>query len=133
MTCEIGSKKQIANNYYVQIVKLHQAGVWHKDFSPGNILYTGNAVDGYHFSYIDLNRMSFGISDRKKLMSMFRSINLNRAETERLGRYYALASGQDVDVVVDQVRKSKTFSHSGKVQGRFFTVLMTNQINECQQ
>ncbi len=90
-----------------QIVKLHQAGVWHKDFSPGNILYTGNATDGYHFSYIDLNRMAFGISDRQNLMSMFRSINLNRAETERLGRYYAMASGQDVDIVVDQVRKAQ--------------------------
>ena len=30
--------------------------------------------------------------------------------------------------MVDLVRKSKTFSHSGKVQGRFFAVLVTNQI-----
>lgn len=80
-----------------EIWKLHQAGVWHKDFSPGNILYTGDSVQGYRFHYVDLNRMKFDVHDPKKLMSMFRSINLNPAETRRLGRAYAEASGEDPD------------------------------------
>lgn len=80
-----------------EIVKLHQAGVWHKDFSPGNILYTGNADEGYTFYYIDLNRMKFDVTDRAKLMSMFRAINLSHAETERIARYYAEAAGLNPD------------------------------------
>lgn len=82
-----------------EIARLHRAGVWHKDFSPGNILYTGNSSEGYKFYYIDLNRMQFGVSDRKKLMSMFRAINLDPKETERIARYYAEASGQNADLI----------------------------------
>lgn len=78
-----------------EILRLHKAGVWHKDFSPGNILYSGNETTGYKFHYVDLNRMKFGVHDREKLMSMFRSINLNPTETERLGRLYGKISGKD--------------------------------------
>lgn len=78
-----------------EIWRLHQAGVWHKDFSPGNILYTISPDGRYEFHYVDLNRMKFGVHDPKRLMSMFRSINLNPAETARLGRLYAAASGKD--------------------------------------
>ena len=38
---------------------LHQKGIYHKDYSPGNILYH-QEPDGIHFSLIDINRMSFG-------------------------------------------------------------------------
>ena len=88
-----------------EIVRLHHAGVWHKDFSPGNIIYTGNATDGYKFYYIDLNRMRCNIKSRNKLMSMFRAINLNPAETERLARYYAEEAGENPDNVAQEALK----------------------------
>lgn len=38
---------------------LHEAGIFHRDYSPGNILF--DDVEGvYHFSLIDINRMNFG-------------------------------------------------------------------------
>lgn len=83
-----------------EMVKLHRAGVWHKDFSPGNILYTGNATDGYTFYYIDLNRMEFDVTNRCKLMSMFRAINLSPIETERIARHYAEAAGENPEEIV---------------------------------
>lgn len=76
-----------------EIYRLHKAGVWHKDFSPGNILYKETAADTYDFYYVDLNRMKFGVHDRKRQMSMFRSINLNPAETRKLAGYYAEVAG----------------------------------------
>lgn len=83
-----------------EIYRLHQAGVWHKDFSPGNILYKETAAEKketsegkYNFYYVDLNRMKFGVHDRKRQMSMFRSINLNPAETRKLAGYYAEVAG----------------------------------------
>lgn len=82
-----------------EIKRLHEAGVWHKDFSPGNVLYTGDAQLGYTFHYVDLNRMKFGEHRREKLMSMFRSINLKPDETKRLARYYAEATGQEPEAV----------------------------------
>lgn len=82
-----------------EIKRLHEAGVWHKDFSPGNVLYTGNQQTGYKFHYVDLNRMKFDEHRHGKLMSMFRSINLNPEETKRLARYYAEATGQQPEAV----------------------------------
>lgn len=39
--------------------RLHEAGVMHLDYSPGNILF--DQVDGrWHFSLVDTNRMRFG-------------------------------------------------------------------------
>ncbi len=86
----------------LEMVKLHRANVLHKDFSPGNILYTGNAEEGYRFYYVDLNRMKFGVKSRKKLMSMFRSINLDERETARLAGFYAQALGEDREKIVAQ-------------------------------
>lgn len=83
-----------------EMVRLHRAHVWHKDFSPGNILYVKDEDRGYKFYYVDLNRMKFNVGDDKKLMSMFRSINLDPKETERLARLYAHAAGRDENETV---------------------------------
>ncbi len=81
-----------------EIVRLHKAGVYHKDFSPGNVLYTRDGA-GYKFFFVDLNRMEFGVKSRKKLMSMFKSINLNTPEMVKLARLYAKAAGENEEVV----------------------------------
>lgn len=39
--------------------RLHDAGILHLDYSPGNILFD-RLPDGYHFSLVDINRMYFG-------------------------------------------------------------------------
>lgn len=82
-----------------EIYRLHQAGVYHRDFSPGNVLYTGTPEEGYKFHYVDLNRMRFGVKRRSTLMSMFRSINLDPAETARLARLYAEVAHEDPDTI----------------------------------
>lgn len=38
---------------------LHQAGIYHRDYSPGNILFD-HCNDDWHFSIVDINRMQFG-------------------------------------------------------------------------
>ena len=44
---------------------LHEAGIYHRDYSPGNILFDN--VDGtWHFSIVDINRMEFGPVSIKK-------------------------------------------------------------------
>ena len=89
-----------------EIVKLHEAGVLHKDFSPGNVLYTGNQNDGYTFYYIDLNRMSFDVRSHKKLMRMFRAISLDPEQTAHLARLYGKAAGKDPDKTEIEARKA---------------------------
>lgn len=48
--------------------KLHEAGIFHDDYSPGNILIKKNGAD-YEFKIVDINRMkffTFSVADRAK-------------------------------------------------------------------
>lgn len=67
-----------------EMVRLWDAGVVPGDFSPGNILLKEGG--GYRFTYVDVNRMGFGVRNRRRKMGMFKRINIIRAETYRLGR-----------------------------------------------
>ncbi|WP_294896438.1 MULTISPECIES: lipopolysaccharide kinase InaA family protein [unclassified Sulfuricurvum] len=74
--------------------KLHQAGVWHLDYSPGNILIKRLDV-GYQFSIVDINRMVF-----KTICPLEGCENFNKLwafddELEIMGREYARLSGLD--------------------------------------
>lgn len=87
------------------MVRLHRAGIFHRDFSPGNILVE-RLTGGYRFYLVDINRMGFGVTDRRRLMSMFRSISLDPADTTRLAQAYAWASGDNPDTIVAEALAS---------------------------
>lgn len=74
-------------------LKIHKKGIFFKDFSPGNILFT--KTDGkYHFSLIDINRMQFGVTSRRKLYRNFRCINIESPEeTALFAEAYARVAG----------------------------------------
>ncbi|WP_295730172.1 lipopolysaccharide kinase InaA family protein [uncultured Muribaculum sp.] len=93
--------------FAADIVRLHRAGVLHKDFSPGNVIYTRDENGAYRFHYIDLNRMEFGVRSRKKLMSMFRSINLDTAQTLRLAALYAMSAKEEMKTVCDEAAEAQ--------------------------
>lgn len=103
-----------------EMVKIHAAGVFFKDFSPGNALYTNYPGEGYRFYFVDLNRMEFGVKSRTKLMRNFRAINLSERETERLARLYAEAAGIDAAAAArDALGRLAAYKRSKKVH-RFF-------------
>lgn len=81
------------------MVSLHRAGIYHRDFSPGNILAERLSDGSYRFYLVDINRMNFNVHNRSKLMSMFRSISLDEVDTVRLARAYAKASGENPDTI----------------------------------
>ena len=61
-----------------EIARLHAAGVWMKDFSTGNILVeppSAHTGGKYRFHYVDLNRTAFGVTNRNKLMQMFKALS----------------------------------------------------------
>lgn len=39
---------------------MHDEGILHLDFSPGNILWEKDSAGNYHFALVDINRMKFG-------------------------------------------------------------------------
>lgn len=82
-----------------EMVKLHKAGVFMRDFSPGNILFSRDAQGNFSFSYVDLNRMEFGVFDRHRQMRNFRAIYIEPEQTARIARKYALVTGADPDLM----------------------------------
>lgn len=77
------------------IARLHDKGVLMKDFSQGNTLFRHNTDGTYSFSLIDINRMEFGIDDRRKLLANFRSTLDTEAGMEVLADEYIRITGSD--------------------------------------
>lgn len=83
---------------------LHRKGVWHLDYSPGNILVK-RTENGYLFSIVDINRMEF-----KKITPLEGCENFNKLwasdeELEIMGREYARLSGLDDDIAIAEMKK----------------------------
>lgn len=68
---------------------LHRAGVLMKDFTQGNILFRTDGEGRYHFALVDINRMEFGVHDRRRLMSNFGAVLDTPEGVAVLAREYA--------------------------------------------
>ncbi|MCM1370218.1 MAG: hypothetical protein NC204_07605 [Candidatus Amulumruptor caecigallinarius] len=77
---------------------LFKQGVFFRDFSPGNVLLASRKP--YKFIYVDVNRTTFNVKSRRKMMQMFKRINIVPAETERLARVVARNMGWNQDYTV---------------------------------
>lgn len=73
--------------------KLHDLGIYHEDFSVGNILVK-KSPEGYDFSLLDLNRVRFRKVNFHKGLRNFFTMNLSRKDMDVLIAEYARLSGQ---------------------------------------
>ncbi len=74
--------------------RLHEAGILHLDYSPGNILFDKVGQE-YHFSLVDINRMSFGKISIKTGCANFARLWGQIPFFELLAKEYAIARGAD--------------------------------------
>lgn len=82
--------------------ELHQAGIMHRDYSPGNILF--DKIDGeYHFMLVDINRMSFGEISVETGCANFARLWGQKNFFKLLAREYARARGADEAYCVERV------------------------------
>jgi tRNA A-37 threonylcarbamoyl transferase component Bud32 len=94
---------------------LHQRGVYHRDFSPGNILLakTANTADGENWTFclVDINRMRFGSFLLSERMHNFAMLWATDADLEAIISAYVQASGDDLRqalrAALDYSRKHK--------------------------
>ena len=78
-------RKSIFESFAEFTLQLHNRGILHKDYSPGNILIRKDE-DGYLFKIVDINRMEF------KVLSL----------EERLKNFNKLwASDEDLKMIID--------------------------------
>ncbi len=106
--------------FAAEMLRLHRAGIYHRDYSPGNILFTGNASEGYKFHYVDLNRIEFDCHNQATLNRMFRSIAWpSLEETKHLAKLYAQAAGCD-PALMEQVAEKEYNGYKRSLETRTF-------------
>ncbi|MFA5216023.1 lipopolysaccharide kinase InaA family protein [Sulfuricurvum sp.] len=83
---------------------LHQKGVWHLDYSPGNILIK-RMEEGYQFSIVDINRMEFRSITPVEGCENFNKLWATNEELDVMGREYARLSGLDEQVTIAEMKR----------------------------
>lgn len=79
------------------MLRLHRRGVLMKDFSQGNVLFQ-QTKNGYEFALVDINRMEFSVTDRRRLLDNFgAALDTEEAMLTLAEKYVALAH-DDEDV-----------------------------------
>lgn len=82
--------------------RLHEAGIYHRDYSPGNILF--DKVEGeYHFSLVDINRMEFGPVSLEHGCANFSRLWGQKDFFIQLAKDYARARGADEGFCVQRM------------------------------
>lgn len=102
------------------LVDMHRKGVWHKDFTPGNILFTRSDNGHYEFALLDVNRMKFDIHDTMTLMTNFKAIHLDDKQMLRLAHAYARHAGLDDSQVCNKALKTAEAYRHSKARHRIF-------------
>lgn len=83
---------------------LHQKGVWHLDYSPGNILIK-RTDSGYQFSIVDINRMTFRTITPLEGCENFNKLWAFDDELEIMAREYARLSGLDESTAFAEMKR----------------------------
>lgn len=87
------------------MARLHDSGIWMKDFSQGNILYRRTPKGGFDFYLIDINRMEFGVTDHRHLMQNFKAVTESPRFLDMLARAYARHARLPEGVTVLEARR----------------------------
>lgn len=106
--------------FAADIIRLHTLGVWHKDFSPGNILVQHSEADGYTFYYIDLNRMKFNVHTPGRLLGMFGRLHDNEAPIRSLARAYTHILTQNPSLTPPGINPAEVESAALQAHRRFW-------------
>lgn len=81
---------------------LHQKGVYHIDYSPGNVLIKKEGGK-YHFSIVDVNRMKFLKFDNKLRFKNLSRFSASNEDTKSIAKSYAKISGIDEQFAIEQI------------------------------
>ncbi len=82
------------------LIKLHSAGVWMKDLTPGNVLWHQD-ISGFRMTLIDINRMEFNVKKRPDLIRHSGTVLDSDTAVKRLAAAYARLSGYPEPLVYD--------------------------------
>lgn len=82
---------------------IHEKGVLHKDYSPGNILISSTRSQEYRFDLVDINRMDFKKLSYTEKMKNLSKLWADEDDMRLIASAYAQAGGLDEDDVSTQM------------------------------
>ena len=101
-----GSYEKLAKALAHFAAEMHDRGILHKDFTPGNVLWKQDD-EGFHFMIVDINRMKFGEIGIKEGLYNLRKFWGPKEFIRILVSEYALVRHADVDEAVGYVMKER--------------------------
>lgn len=105
---KVDEYKEILKQFTNFTYELHKNGVWHVDYSLGNILVTKDD-DKYRFSVVDINRMEFkAISQVDGLKNFNKFWAKDKDDLVLIAKEYAKLSGFDeqeaIEIVLNEAK-----------------------------
>jgi hypothetical protein len=95
-------KKAVLEAFAAFTYAIHQKGVWHVDYSGGNILI--NPVEnGYDFSLVDINRMTFRTISGYEGLENFNKMWFDEEALTLIAKAYAKLAGLDEKRAVKEI------------------------------
>ena len=90
--------------------EIHQKGVWHVDYSGGNVLINRSS-EGYTFSLVDINRMEFKTISGYEGLENFNKFWFNEKDLNTIAKEYAtlakLEESKAIEEIIAQDEKLK--------------------------
>lgn len=84
---------------------LHERGILHIDYSPGNILVDKKDDGSFEFSLIDINRLCFKKLTDKEAYQSFSRLALSESVSTQLAGWYAEARSMDREEVIREINR----------------------------
>jgi len=94
-------REKILEQFIEFSVELHNKGVYHIDYSPGNILVQKKG-DNYTFTIVDVNRMQFVAFDIDLRMKSMAKLTADSDDNQLLTKYYAEISNIDEQILKEK-------------------------------
>jgi len=95
---------EILKAFALFTARLHEKGIYHKDYSNGNILYK-KENSAISFYLVDVNRMKFEKVTEKMACKSFHRLDLSVEMLEIVVREYALQRQMDVEKSISKVKR----------------------------
>lgn len=95
-------KEKVLQDFAAFTYDIHQKGVWHVDYSGGNILIKKES-NGYTFSLVDINRMKFRSIQNYEGLENFNKLWFNEEDLTTIAKTYAKVASLDETKAISEI------------------------------
>ena len=103
---ELKNSELILKQFVRFTYNLHKNGVYHKDYSAGNILVLKKDENTYEFSIVDINRMEFKKVDLFLGLDNFAKLWLDDENLVFIAKEYAKVAKEDENNCIEILKKA---------------------------